>query len=103
MKDKRFYLTIKLAEPTMPAFGAYVAGSVKEDRPDKLKVGEVLLNLECILQASLELDGFDWREVATDTITHELIHVIQDLLGNKFAERGVNKMVEKARARLEGK
>jgi len=96
-KPTKFRLTVTKSEPTMPGFGAYVIGSIKTETPDQIPTGQVLLNLDATLWACVDSKDLNWNEVAADSVSHEMLHVIQELLGQNLTEWHINETIEKTR------
>lgn len=103
---RRFQVVVTQSDHDMPGYGAYLAGSVSEEPGDdaprdeggrRIPTGLVLLNLDATLWTCLAHGDLDWKEIAAESVGHELLHIVQELLGVNLAEWHINESLEKAR------
>ena len=82
MDDLSAKVRVELADH-MPAFGAYVAGSLTNGE------AVVLLNLHMCLSAAKSCEA-DPIEVISQVVAHELMHSLQEVMGAVFTESDIH-------------
>lgn len=76
----------------IPAFAAYVAGSVKEGP------ARIIVNMQDLLETVKEDEDprIALAEVMSETIVHELLHAFQDIFNQAFRELDVEQAIKAA-------
>lgn len=93
MSENKFKITV-LHNDEMDAFGAYLAGTIKENETG----GIVLFNIEASLEASIVHD-IKFKEILIETLIHEVGHSLEEWYGLNFNEKRIERMVESYRAK----
>ncbi|MCP3885103.1 MAG: hypothetical protein GY700_06445 [Propionibacteriaceae bacterium] len=87
--ERKFRLEVKRADPKVPGFGFY--------EPGKLPVGEAFLGIDNILFHCATSDATP-RQVIADVLCHELVHVVEEIVGLTFDEDEIDRQLEFVRS-----
>jgi hypothetical protein len=85
-------LGVETAKPGMPAFAAYVAGTVKTGK------AMILVNLDASLWSLVEHPDLGFRRLVIDCLAHEFIHALEEKFGLLFDEEAVEASIARVRA-----
>jgi len=87
VETKELNITIQKADD-IEAFGAFVAGSVNDEKPT------ILLNMNAIISTVVSEGDVDAKEILISTLVHEFGHALEEFFNKEFDEGFIEKVTE---------
>jgi len=92
MKNLDLKITLA-ADNNIPAFGAFVNyfGKKKDREP------RIMINFNATFSAIVENPGIAYKEFFSESVVHEMLHMVQGIFGQAFDEEEVESAIMRCR------
>ncbi len=76
-------------KPILKGFGYFLIGSAKKGK------AQVVLDIESFLNICIENKEVKFKEIFTETVLHEILHVVEELFDKSFSHKRINTAIKK--------
>lgn len=89
----------QLTQPLQLTFDLenHVKGFASLSGPDGEPLTFITVNMAAIVLAVADDPDLNWKSITSECILHEVLHVIQQMLGKVFDEEEIESVIERAR------
>lgn len=83
-------VTVNFKQLLGRGFGGYIKGSVK-----KKGIAQVVIDIDTMLNCCAENKELAFKDLFTETVTHEIYHAIEELFDKSFNHKRINTALRK--------